>query len=271
MKKIFALWGLVLATFLLASPADSQNALMAGDQPLEILADEGIEWRREERVYIARGNARAIQGDTQLSAAVLRAYYTEGADGSTGNIFRVEAEGSVVIKTPQQTVTGQKGVYDIAQGVMVLTGDNLKLETPTDIVTARDSLEYWQAKKLAVARGAAEVIRSAGENGGKNRIRADVLTAGLEPNAQGNDEIRVMDAYDNVEVITPCEYVRADRGRYLVLEQIAQMSGNVKITRGENQLNGDEAEVNLATGISKLKGERVSALLGGSEESRPGC
>ena len=30
------------------------------------------------------------------------------------------------------------------------------------------------------------------------------------------------------------------------------MSGNVRITRGQNQLNGDFAEVNLSTGISRL-------------------
>jgi lipopolysaccharide export system protein LptA len=30
------------------------------------------------------------------------------------------------------------------------------------------------------------------------------------------------------------------------------MSGNVRITRGQNQLNGDFAEVNLNTGISRL-------------------
>ena len=40
------------------------------------------------------------------------------------------------------------------------------------------------------------------------------------------------------------------------MEGLATLSGNVKITRGENQLNGAVAEVNLNTGISRLLSNR---------------
>jgi lipopolysaccharide export system protein LptA len=51
---------------------------------------------------------------------------------------------------------------------------------------------------------------------------------------------------------TPQETVRAEQGVYRVDDGIASMLGEVKITRGPNQLNGCSAEVNLNTGISKL-------------------
>ena len=32
------------------------------DEPVEINADQGIEWRRDDQVYVARGNATAKRG-----------------------------------------------------------------------------------------------------------------------------------------------------------------------------------------------------------------
>ena len=44
--------------------------------------------------------------------------------------------------------------------------------------------------------------------------------------------------------------------------RLAQLTGGVKITRGETQLNGERAEVNLNTGRSRLLsgGERVKGV-----------
>ena len=260
MSRLLPLLGLLLAA-LAWSPAGKAQGLLGGSdgQPLEIFADDGIEWRREERMYVARGNARAVKDDTTIRAHELRAYYSGEGDGS-GEIYKVEAIGAVVITSPDGTAHGDRGVYDVKSQVMVLTGNNLKLEAKADTVTARDSLEYWQAQNLAVARGNAEVTRIDPQKNTKNVLRADVMTATFMQIA-GSQEMRVVDAYDNVEIITPCDYVSGDRGRYLVQEQIALVTGNVKITSGNNQLNGDEAEVNLVTGISTLKGDRVSGLL----------
>jgi lipopolysaccharide export system protein LptA len=39
---------------------------------------------------------------------------------------------------------------------------------------------------------------------------------------------------------------------YNEIDNIATLSGSVRITRGQNQLAGDVAEVNLDTGVSRL-------------------
>ena len=66
------------------------------------------------------------------------------------------------IFTPTDQVQGDRAVYDIDQAVLVLTGHALKLTTPNDVLTARDDLEYWSQKHMAVARGNAVVVTNDG-------------------------------------------------------------------------------------------------------------
>ena len=47
------------------------------------------------------------------------------------------------IITPTQKAAGNKGVYDVDNGILILTG-SVRLDTKTDKITARDSLEYWE-------------------------------------------------------------------------------------------------------------------------------
>lgn len=212
--------------------------------PIEINADEGIEWQRDAGAYIARGNARAVQGDVAIHAGTLIAYYRQGAKGST-EIWRIDAETNVRIVGPNQTAFGDKAVYDVIQGVLVLTGGT-RLVTPQDRITARDSLEYWEKRALAVARGNAVAVR------GEKRLRADVLTASFKRGKDGKSRVDRIEAFDNVRISSPTEIVRANRGVYNVSTGIVILKGGVKITRGQDQLNGEAAEVNLNTGVSRM-------------------
>ena len=45
------------------APANAQSS-----DPLVVEADDSLEWRREDRQYIATGNAVATQGETTLKA-----------------------------------------------------------------------------------------------------------------------------------------------------------------------------------------------------------
>ena len=58
----------LLCPLFLGAPAAAQGlkGLQSGNQPLEIDAEEGIEWRRNEQLYIARGNAEAIRGELRV-------------------------------------------------------------------------------------------------------------------------------------------------------------------------------------------------------------
>ncbi|WP_404326262.1 LptA/OstA family protein [Aerophototrophica crusticola] len=228
-------------------PADAQPASLelGGKQPVDITAQGGFEFHDKEKVAIARGGATAVQGDVTLKARTLAAYFRE-APGGANEVYRLAAEGGVEIASPDQTAYGERGVYDLDKGVAVLSGGDLKLVTKQDVVTAKDTLEYWRDQDLAVARGDAVAVR---EN---SRVRADRLVGLMQENAEGQVELTRIDAEGNVVITTPSEVARGDRGTYDIGQKVAILTGNVKITRGRNQLNGNAAEVNLETGISRL-------------------
>ncbi|BBK29442.1 lipopolysaccharide export system protein LptA [Stella humosa] len=245
-RPILALAGLMA---LLSAPATAQIGGMfgadGGDKPVEILADEGIEWQQNSKAYIARGNAKATRGDTAVAADTLTAYYRENATGGT-EVFRVVADGKVRITSAQGAVQGDRGVYEIDRQVFVMTGSDIRMTAGNDVVTARDSLEFWEQRQLAVARGAATASRE------DKKIRADTLTATLGEGAKGGREVRRVDAFGNVVVASAAETAHAETGVYNLERGIATLRGKVRITRGQNQLNGEYAVVDLNNGVSRI-------------------
>ncbi|KIL99761.1 hypothetical protein CCC_03933 [Paramagnetospirillum magnetotacticum MS-1] len=272
-----ALIPFITAAILMALPglslAQGFEMSKSGDQQIQVYADNGIEWHSEELRVIARGNAHAIRGNMTVDADVLTAHYRKGPKGD--EIWRLDADGNVVIRSPNDTATGHKAIYDLDKSIFVLKGTPAKLVTPTDTFTATDSLEYWELTKMAVLRGDAVAV----QEGGKT-LKGDVLTAhfkdkekdkpaparpGAKPQSGtssgaaagsgdgGGLELQRADAYGHVVIISSSETVTGDRGDYNAETGIATVSGSVKISReGGNQLEGGWAHVNLNTGVSKL-------------------
>lgn len=239
-------------------PAAAFEMSKAGDQQIQVFADNGIEWHSEELRVIARGNAHAVRGTMTVDADMLTAHYRKGAHGD--EIWRLDADGNVVIRSPTDTATGHKAVYDLDKSIFVLKGTPAKLVTATDSYQATESIEYWELKKMAVLRGDAVAIKKDGKT-----LKADVLTAHFRDKDQkgagkgkagGNDgglDLQRADAYGHVVILSGSETVTGDRGDYNAETGIATVSGSVKISReGGNQLEGGWAHVNLNTGVSKL-------------------
>jgi lipopolysaccharide export system protein LptA len=262
--------------------------------PIHITAQDGIEWRQSEQVVIAKGDAKAVRGTVTVTADRLFAWYRHkggdaaapaaqpagagltGATDTEGNeVFRMRAEGNVHIYTATDQAWGDQATYDLDQAVLVMTGNALKLTTPNDTLTARDTLEYWSQKHMAVARGDAVVVTN-----DARRISADTLVAytvetqaggkpaapvqnasapATKPGDAAPDSMAAMagklervEAFNNVSVRTVTDVVTGDRGVYVPDTDIAHMGGHVRITRGQNQVNGSEAVVNMKTGIATL-------------------
>jgi len=231
-------------------------------KPIGISADNGIEWQQNNRVYIARGHATATRGQDKVVADTLSAYYrpvggsaapqagkgggTAAFSGGSTEIYRLVADGNVRFSTPTETLSGSHAVYDVDTKVLLVTGNDLRLVTPHETITARDSLEWNDAKETGVARGDAVAARS------DRRVRADVLTATFEKLPKGGLSIATIDANGHVVLTTPGQIARGDTGVYSVVSGIATLSGNVRLTRGENELRGRYAVVNLKTNVSRL-------------------
>lgn len=217
------------------------------DKPLEITADNTLEWHRDIKQFIARGNALAVQGATSVRGDILTADYRENSAGST-EIWRVTASGNVEIKSQDSTARGDRGVYDLDRGAAVLTGKTLKMTTPEQTVTASDSFEYWVAEGRLTAIGNAKLVR------GQDTLEADKLSAFFEEKS-GKKELSRIEADGHVVITTPEEKLTGDEGVYRADSNTAEVTGDVKITRGPNVLEGKKARIDLATNVSSLIGE----------------
>jgi len=244
---------LLFCTFSFDALAQDIN-FSSGSQsaPLEIYADNGIEWQQDQKIIIAQGNATAIRAGSTINADELRAYYTEdavqeGQEAGNTNIHRLEAINNVSIVSATETATGDKAVYDLKRSIMVLSGTRPTLTTPDDIISADDTLEYWEAKAQAVARGNATAIREDRE------IKADIIAALFRKDKQGKSEVYRINAFGNVLIVTKTERATSDKGVYNVNSGVATLTGSVKINRNGNILNGCSATVNLKTNVSRLK------------------
>ncbi len=288
--RAYWLAGLVALVVALPSGRAQQLDLSHGG-PIVITASEGMEWRQEQREVIARGNAKAVRQNVTVLADRLIAFYrpknaeaaqpaqsvVNGPDTGGNEIYRVQAEGHVRIFTATDQAQGDRAVYDLDQAVLVMTGHALKLTTPNDVLTARDSLEYWSQKHMAVARGNAVAVTNDGR-----RISADTLVAyttdapqppagQATPATQSTEDplissgkLQKVEAFGNVTIRTVTDTAIGDRAVYVPDSGIARLAGRVRVTRGENQLDGSEAEVNMKTGIARLlpgTGERVQGLV----------
>lgn len=255
-----------------------QSAASGGAGPIDISADESLEWYKDQRLYVARGQARAVRGDSVVEADILTAHQREKAkgkdqgaapDGAAGDIDIMTAEGNVKISDPKQQVFGDKAVYDLDQKIVKITGSNLKYVTEKDVVTARDSLEYYEEKNIAVARGHAVAAHQ------DSRIESDLLVAHFAPGANGQRELSFITAKGHVVIVTKDGGIsRGDRGIYDAKKDTAELMDNVRITRGDTQLAGDRAEVEFATGQSRLLNDgsgRVRALLPSSGGGKSGA
>ena len=279
-----------------AGVASAQQIDLSGGGPVEVTSRGGFELRENEQMVIASGDARAVRDNVTVLADQLIARYRKKPGGAPaqpaatppaastdiengGNeVYRLEAHGHVRILTETDEAVGDDAVYDIDQAVLLMTGKALKLTTPQQVLTARDSMEYWSQLHMAVGRGAAVVVTS-----DARRLAGDTLVAYTTegaaapaksatpaPKPKSTDpvadsgKLKRVDAFGNVEVRTVTDIVRGDRGIYIPDTGIARVVGHVRITHGTSQVNGPAADVNMKTGIARLNadaGARVQGLI----------
>ena len=198
----------------------------------------------------------------EIHSDLLTADYREGAESSM-EIWQMTADGNVKILDENTTAYGDHGVYDVTKGVAVLTGQDLKLVSPDQTVTAKERMEYHANERLAKAIGNATVVRA------EDTLKADTLTAYFKDEAAapgganpkptnsplgGGGNIDRLEADGNVVIVTPTEKIYGSKAVYRTDTNTANITGKVKLERGENVLEGNRAEVNLNTNVSKMYG-----------------
>ena len=247
-KLLFQLVVLVIFYFQISAAAVAGGLDFASgskDMPIEITADNGIEWEKNKEILIASGNAKASRGGITVLAEVLRAYYRKKTTGGT-DLYRLDAAGGVKIFSDTESMEGQTAVLDFEQAILKVDGKKVIYKAGPDTITANQQMEYWERQKMAVARGNAVAIHK-----GKT-LRADVLKTLLRKNKTGRSEVYIVEAFKKVLIVSGKDKLRSDHAIYKLDSGIATLKGNVSIIRGDTILKGDLAEINLKTGISKL-------------------
>lgn len=222
-------------------------ALDQSSGPLEVTAQQSLEWREQEQMYRALGQAKAKRGDITIGANELRAFQRTTADGKK-QIYKFTAHTGVLIESKAQKIYGDEAVYDTDKQLATLTGKDLRFVSAEDTVTAQEALEYWPEKRQAIARGQAMAVRD------DRRVTADRLIAQFAADKKGDLVLEQLVAEGHVVITTKTDVARGDRAVYDLVNNSATLTGAVQITRGASQLAGASAVVDFKTGISRLTG-----------------
>ena len=219
---------------------DNNNA------PIEIFADDGIEWHKNKSKYVALGNAKALSGTLSVESDKIEAFYEEN-DSSNMNITEVRAKKNVVVQDKKMKITGgEYAEYKILKDYFLINGKNIILTSEKNILKSNKKLEYWRSKNIAIATGKAEAKKD-----NDFVVLADKLVWYLQERNQ-KTTVKKLLGFNNVSIKTNNEVAFSDKAIYNNDTEICKLFGNVKLQRGESFLIGEYAEVDLRSGISKL-------------------
>lgn len=125
----------------IATLTGSNLKLVSPDQT--ITARDKMEYFSNERKARAVGNAKVVRAQDTLSADNLTAFFkdenaaTNSSNttmiGGGNNLDRLEAQGNVIIKTPTETLYGDKAVYKADTNIAELIG-NVRVERDKNVL-----------------------------------------------------------------------------------------------------------------------------------------
>jgi len=161
---------LAAAALLLAAavpPAMAQLDQLNDDHdsgaPIEITADT-LEVRQSENLAIFRGDVDAIQGDMLLKADMLIVHYRDNKESpDEPGISQIDAEGNVFVSSPNETAQGARGIYDVDNKKIWLTGQV--------VLTQGDNIIQGEQLELDLVTGKSKVLSAVNEDGERERVR----------------------------------------------------------------------------------------------------
>lgn len=240
-NKIKKISYLIMLSCFLANSAQAED--------INLVADERVEWHQTEQKMVAIGNAIATKKDLNIRADKMTAFYTGDKAEKAKNkssIKTVHAIGGVIMTSPRAKGYGDTMDYDVAADSMLLRGKPAKIQTDKETITATESITYYPNAQKAIALG--DVISKDAEN----TIHSKKMVAYFEKNSEGKLDMQRVDIFDDIKIVTPSATAYSQKGIYYPKTGIVKLAEKVKIIQDGNTLNGEFAETNLNTGISKI-------------------
>ncbi|MFO7860359.1 MAG: LptA/OstA family protein [Desulfosalsimonas sp.] len=157
---------------LTAWPCRAQNAgLFRPDEGRIHITSDKMVIKSNENSAEFIGSAHAVQGKTEIKSDRLKIFYKseEGAQpGQSGmnesSIRRMEAEGSVVIHTDEQTATSQKAVYTADDGLLTLTGERVEIKNNGNTIVGRKVTLQRETGEIVISSDAGKRVEAVFES-----------------------------------------------------------------------------------------------------------
>lgn len=242
------------ATLFLAMLSPAQSADMI------VNADTSLEWNQKEGFYQARGNAHAYQGEQEIFADDLKAFYDAASSGRS--ITQIHAYGNVRFADAAHTGRGSSLIYQAGTSEYKLNGPDARIDGPDGNARAEKEIHFQRQKGQVRLQVSAEIKLADGRH-----LKGDDLKLYLNP----ENNIERIEAFGQV-VVTQASgsSATADKLDYNRVSNKAILHGNVIVSDAGNQLSGDKAEIDFETGISKIlsttTGGRVSGRFTGTKQ-----
>jgi len=134
----------MIPAFLLAVVATPVQAqVFGGDEPIKILAEKAT---YEGGLTILVGNVDVTQGTARIRSDKMNIYRSKADEGTSGSlklgaVNRIDARGNFRYTTPDNNVTGDRGVYERDKGIITVTG-NVKVKQANGNMASTDKLIY---------------------------------------------------------------------------------------------------------------------------------
>ncbi len=163
---------LVAAAALFATAAwaaDEPKTGQAGNEPIQIVADELISYNEDKYAEFI-GNVKVTQGNFTITSDKLRIYYqgellnNEKQGGDEELLKKIVATGNVKIFSEQYNAEAEKAEYDTAAMTVILSGEN------TQVISGKNSIA---GSKITLNRKSSQVKV---EGSGTKRIKAEFYT-----------------------------------------------------------------------------------------------
>ncbi len=227
---------------------------IAHSEDMNLTADNRVEWHHKEQKVVAIGNAVATRGDMQVRADKMSADYQKNSSTGKNQITKVHALGNVQMRSTQTKAFGNTLDYDLSQDTVILRGEPAKIQTATETITAKDNITYYPNEQKAIALGNVYATN------GQDKIFGDKMIAYFEPTqTNSNDlEMKQVEIYGNVKIINAETTVWADKGIYTPKTALVKLYQNIVIEQNGNRLQGDYAQSDLNSGISKILAGKTS-------------
>ena len=166
---------------------------------------------------IAGKYVNIIQGQNKLRALTVTAYVS--TDGRR-ELQKAVAIGDVLIKTPDESIAGARGVYEVKTG----------------------KITVWGGKRPVVIKKE------------ENVLYAQKVEAFLE----GGRNLKYAVATGEVEIVTPKGSAWGERGIYSPTENKIELFENVRLEQNGNFIAGAHAITDLETSVSRISGDETT-------------